>query len=163
MATPRRQKQKPQGGSYPNRTDLRQAPGAASQQEYGKAKAQLDAQKVVPLSQAPAPGSVSPSLSSRAGMMGGGGQTIVPPLSAPSARPEEPITAGLPTGPGPGPEVLPMPQSQDLTLLEQLRGMYNVYPNDDIARLMSVVEARLDTNSIAPSSGRQIPSVPRGM
>jgi hypothetical protein len=28
------------------------------------------------------------------------------PLDAPTARPDEPLTAGAPVGPGPGPEVL---------------------------------------------------------
>lgn len=33
-------------------------------------------------------------------------QTPITPLYAPSQRPEEPITAGIPMGEGPGPEVL---------------------------------------------------------
>jgi hypothetical protein len=33
-------------------------------------------------------------------------QTPVTPLYAPSQRPDEPITAGIPMGAGPGPEVL---------------------------------------------------------
>jgi hypothetical protein len=32
----------------------------------------------------------------------------VPSLSAPTARPNEPVTAGLPSGPGAGPEAVPM-------------------------------------------------------
>lgn len=31
-------------------------------------------------------------------------------LGEPTARPNEPVTAGLPVGPGPGPEVLTMPR-----------------------------------------------------
>lgn len=30
----------------------------------------------------------------------------LPPMSGPSMRPNEPTTTGLPSGPGPGPEVL---------------------------------------------------------
>jgi hypothetical protein len=33
-------------------------------------------------------------------------QTPITPLFAPTERPDEPITAGVPIGPGPGPEVL---------------------------------------------------------
>lgn len=40
-------------------------------------------------------------------------QSPVTPLYAPSQRPEEPITAGIPMGAGPGPEVLGMNQRQD--------------------------------------------------
>src|SRR5690606_38093457 len=46
-------------------------------------------------------------------------QQVQPPpqgglFAAPSSRPTEPVTAGLPVGPGPGPEVLPaMPEGPD--------------------------------------------------
>ena len=40
------------------------------------------------------------------------GQADVVPLFAPSQRPEEPITAGIAMGEGPGPEVLGMRQQQ---------------------------------------------------
>ena len=40
------------------------------------------------------------------------GQADVVPLFAPSQRPEEPITSGIPMGEGPGPEVLDMRQQQ---------------------------------------------------
>jgi hypothetical protein len=33
-------------------------------------------------------------------------QTPITPLYAPSQRPDEPITAGIAMGPGPGPEIL---------------------------------------------------------
>lgn len=46
----------------------------------------------------------------------------VPSLGAPSARPNEPITAGIPLGPGPGPEALGKkgPADQKLADLQAL-------------------------------------------
>ena len=40
-------------------------------------------------------------------------QEAVTPLYAPTQRPEEPITAGIPMGAGPGPEVLGINTNQD--------------------------------------------------
>jgi hypothetical protein len=40
-------------------------------------------------------------------------QSPVTPLFAPSQRPDEPITAGIPMGDGPGPEVLGINNNQD--------------------------------------------------
>lgn len=40
-------------------------------------------------------------------------QAPVTPLFAPSQRPDEPITAGIPMGEGPGPEVLGINNNQD--------------------------------------------------
>ena len=40
---------------------------------------------------------------------GGGGMPQVTPFGAPTERPDEPVTAGAPLGPGPGPEALGLP------------------------------------------------------
>jgi hypothetical protein len=114
------------GRAYGNRTDLNQqrslpartAPG----QTYGAARAQLQAQRLVPMAPPPAPlppGGVPGALGP-----GGGGATMgpsAPPpaapgwpepgslgsLTRPSERPDEPVTSGAAMGPGPGPESLP--------------------------------------------------------
>lgn len=136
------------GKPYPNRRDLRtkQAPKAAQGQPYGEAKQQLDAQRAIPLSRTPAPQGVRPGPPETAAVAGmvGGGSVSVPPLNAPSARPNEPITAGLRTGPGPGPEALNLPvqSSEDDQMLAVLRAFHQAYPNSDIARLISEVTAR---------------------
>lgn len=136
------------GKPYPNRTDLRttQPPKAAPGQPYGEAKAQLDAQRAIPLSRTPAPGGSPgpPSTAALAGMLGGGGPVSVPPLNSPSTRPNEPITSGLSTGPGPGPEALKYPAqaSEDDQMLAVLRGLHQAFPNSDIARLISELTAR---------------------
>ena len=46
----------------------------------------------------------------------------VTPLFAPTERPDEPITAGIPMGPGPGPEVLGMgaPRARQSDILAKL-------------------------------------------
>ena len=101
-----------------------------------------DAQKVIPLPNAnaiPAPTS-TPAPPSPAG---GGG--IAPGdlnFEAPTERPNEPVTAGLPIGPGPGPEALNLP-SQAATTAAQLRTMYANVPaaqNNDFLRLVELAE-----------------------
>jgi hypothetical protein len=103
------------GKNYQQRTDLqshqpvRTAPG----QTYGVATQQAKAQQAMPLPagganagplpQSPTPGGPGGAPSSLgAGPMPGG----LGALHAPTDRPSEPITHGLPTGAGGGPEVL---------------------------------------------------------
>jgi hypothetical protein len=40
-------------------------------------------------------------------------------MSGPSQRPNEPVTAGLPSGPGPGPEILGINQPGRMSALAQ--------------------------------------------
>jgi hypothetical protein len=133
------------GRNYPNRRDMRtkQAPKAAQGQPYGEAGQQLAAQKQIPLSRTPAPSPQPGGTAALAGMVGGGAQSV-PPLNAPSTRPNEPLTAGLATGPGPGPEALNLPAqvSEDDQMLAVLRAFHQAYPNTDIARLISEVTTR---------------------
>lgn len=91
------------GTAYRNRSDLngtqpvRTAPG----QPYGSRVQQERAMEAVPL---PRQGAADPA--------GGGPPTPAPqpggltPLTAPTQRPHEPITAGVDVGPGPGSQVL---------------------------------------------------------
>lgn len=76
-------------GNYSNRSDLqnspRLAPTATKGQAYGEAGAQLASQSVIPMAPPPPP----------------------IPLSAPSTRANEPVQAGLSSGPGVGPESIP--------------------------------------------------------
>lgn len=122
------------GTSYPNRTDLGSQPSlparAATNQTYGNAQSQLDAQRTVPMAPAPlslpppnpagGPGSPSPQPGSPAApqqpgpLPGAAGD-----LHRPTERPGEPVTAGSPLGAGPGPEALPQgptsPQNTNLS------------------------------------------------
>lgn len=61
------------------------------------------------------------------------------PLTAPSARPDEPVTTGSPTGPGAGPEALTLPSNQDT--------------DEDRARLLSYLPA-LEVAAQSPNSSQ---------
>jgi hypothetical protein len=111
------------GVPRPNRSDMvtPQAPEPVSVvpgQGYGEEAQQKVAQRALPLAPTQvnvAPG--SPGTTSGAGgpgaeMLGGQPPAAGPfageltPLTAPTNRPNEPVTAGLPIGPGPGPEAI---------------------------------------------------------
>lgn len=84
-------------------------------QGYGQAAAEKTAQRAIPVQG-------TPVASTPQAPQGGGGAaasaSLAPPqappvtpgslvgLDAPTQRPNEPVTAGLPSGPGPGPEAL---------------------------------------------------------
>lgn len=119
------------GKTYGNRSDLNgpKPPGtplpvqAASGQPYGMRKQQEDAQRALPMSSGqplPAP-------------------TQVPSLSDPTTRPTEPVTAGLPVGPGPGPEVLPDLGGDDLAM--QLRAVYAAFPSEELREVLERMDA----------------------
>ena len=81
-------------------------------QEYGKATQQREAQSAVPMGASPVsapeaqPMAQAPALP-RPGEL---------PYIAPTQRPEEPVTAGIAYGPGPGPEAIgAVPSLQQLT------------------------------------------------
>lgn len=88
---------------------VRTVPG----QQYGKATAQEAAQRAVPMGPAPvaAPAPSAPQAPAQPVQRAPQPQAPVPgqfgQFARPSESPDEPITAGLSTGPGPGPEVLP--------------------------------------------------------
>jgi hypothetical protein len=77
-----------------------------------------------------------------------GGMTPPPPgsltpLLAPSGRPDEPITNGLSTGPGAGPEaLLPGVGGADDALWE-LRALAEKFPSRDLSRIIAIAESRL--------------------
>lgn len=84
-----------QGTSYSNRTDLVAQPvRTGTGQTYGDAKAQADAQRAMPLAGGPAPIPGAPPEVEH---------PAIGSLYAPTARPDEPVTAGIDSGPGPGP------------------------------------------------------------
>lgn len=115
------------GKAYTNRSDLnvsRQPAQAPTGQPYGANKAAMDAQRTIPLPQ----------------------QAHVIPLDAPTQRPDEPVTAGLPSGPGPGPEAL-MPtgalaSAPDADMNAQIRALYRAFPNSDLLRLVEALDQR---------------------
>jgi len=92
---------------------------------YGQGVELEQMQRAAPMAQATPAGAAGPP---SAGAPGGG------PLSAfgPTMRPNEPITAGLPVGPGSGPRDGPDPDDY----LIALQVMYSLWPRPEIARLM---------------------------
>ena len=111
------------GGLYPNRSDLRNVKPpmqAAPGQGYGEAKAQMDAQRAVPVAPPPPPQPAD-----------------LPPLTRPSERPNEPVTAGLPIGPGPGPEVLTRFDDGPATML---RAAYARFPSEELRELIEELD-----------------------
>lgn len=114
------------GTAYTNRTDLnanrslpvRTAPG----QTWGSAQAQAEAQRMVPMRPQPgtAPQPVAgPPQAPQQAPIGPGG---FGPIDRPTERPTEPLMAGAPRGPGPGPAAIPQfgPTGQNNTNLSSM-------------------------------------------
>lgn len=127
------------GKAYSNRSDLNSraqlTPMAATGQPYGQAGAQLAAQRAVPIASAPPlPEGEPPQWS----------MPQLPSLSGPSQRPDEPVTHGLPIGPGAGPAALtglaPMPSANDDVEL-QLRAVYQAHPTEQLRALIEMLDS----------------------
>ena len=120
------------GPAYANRSDLRSSLplNAPTGLPYGDRQKLIQAQHAVPMAPAPAP-QTAPAAPAAP-------QTPTPPPGAldflrPTERPNEPVTAGLPIGPGPGPEALgPLAQNAGGStvrgLLESLAASPNATP-----------------------------------
>lgn len=61
-------------------------------------------------------------------------------LLAPTARPAEPVTAGLPVGPGAGPEALGATPTANATVLGELRAVYQIAPNEELRQIIERLE-----------------------
>lgn len=85
--------------------------------EYGEGQEMMDLQTSAPMSKAPA--APRPSRGRSAGQIVDEGMRPTP-LFAPTERPDEPITAGAPFGPGPGPAVRQQPAGRLASTLERL-------------------------------------------
>jgi hypothetical protein len=116
---------------YPNRSDLRNpaaklAAKATTGQAYGEAGKQIAAQQAVPMGRSPmaAPQPTQPANRPVAGS--------VVDMMAPTQRPQDmmaPIMGGRPS-------ILPMSNP----VLEELETLYRLYPNDDLAGLLSAIK-----------------------
>lgn len=132
------------GGQYPNRRDLR-TPGQhitpsnlPPSRQYGQGVSQAQSLSVTPTG-APSPAASPSQPAPNYGPMTPGS---IPGLSDPTANPDEPVTAGLPIGPGVGPEQLNV-MTQDSPELAILHSLYLEYPNADIRRFMAYLEDTL--------------------
>jgi hypothetical protein len=122
---------------YPNRSDLRNpakkiAAKAAPGQTYGEAGKQVAAQRAVPM--AAPPTDVAPSPQPQQPRMAPGSMG---PLSRPTERPNEPVTAGAPFGPGRTQQLGGYigPRNSD-PILDELRALYATYPSDELADML---------------------------
>lgn len=112
---PRRQKP----GGYSNRTDLQSTPRTLTPRDQGYgARKKFESAASTPEARSamggggagagqPSPGGDLFAAALARLQQGGMGGVGAGSLSAPTTRPGEPPTAGLPTGPGAGPEVVP--------------------------------------------------------
>ena len=65
------------------------------------------------------------------------GADEVPNLHDPSNRPSEPVTAGLPIGPGAGVEAIgPLPPTQSDPVRQVVEAMMLIAPNPDLSRIL---------------------------
>lgn len=119
------------GKQYSQRTDLardRQPTRVTKGKEYGKRQAAEQSQAAMPLpdmSRIPKPGSV-------------------PSLTAPTERPNEPVTAGIPIGAGPGPSSLSVPAAAGSQALFDLRALAAQYPDyEGLYRIIAWAEENL--------------------
>lgn len=110
--------------AYPNRVDL-VAP--ANRQQYGDKKKLADAQRAVPV--APSPNGPAPVARPVPGQAGS--------LTRPTERPNEPITAGAPFGPGASPFGAGIPQfSPQMTALDEVRAVAQQYGLPELQDLL---------------------------
>jgi hypothetical protein len=126
------------GVSYPNRSDMRGQPIATAKgQTYGQAGAQAAAQRAVPLAAAPPPPAPAAPVAAAPGA--GGPPPEQPDLYRPTERPHEPVTHGLPMGPGAGPDALPIQQTgANDPVAIQIRAMFRANPtNQELADLVA--------------------------
>ena len=114
--------------AYGQRTDLNMAPTAVPGQTYGEAGAQMAAQRAVPMG-APAAPAAPKAPTVAPGQYG--------PLDRPTERPNEPVTAGAPFGPGRMSQgnAYIGPRNSD-PILDELRALYSSYPSEELADML---------------------------
>lgn len=115
-----------------------------SGQDYGDRQATLAQERSAGMAQSPAipTAQVNPQGAPSAAVPGA---YAGPAFDAPTARPGEPVTAGVPIGPGPGPEAMnfqppqPAPTGQMTALLQKFAATDNT---GTMAQLASIAQAR---------------------
>ena len=121
---------------YSNRSDLRNSAKlpakAATGQTYGEAGKQIAAQRAVPM--AAPPTDVAPTATPQQPRVAPGSMG---PLNRPTERPDEPVTAGAPFGPGRNEQLggYVGPRNSD-PILDELRAIYSVSPNEALADMI---------------------------
>ena len=107
---------------YPNRSDLRDRP------TYGEKQKIKDSTSVVP---------VAPSPVAAPMQLQGPRPGSFAPLTAPTQRPNEPITAGAAFGPGDTPLQAGIPiVGQQQNAMSEIKAIFQLHPNDDLLNLL---------------------------
>lgn len=115
---------------------MNQAITVSPGEPYGMRKQLEAAQATIPLPAAGAPPATGPQPPAPQG------GAPVPQLAGaqdfarPTERPAEPVTNGLPVGPGQGPEALTSAAPD--VIGSQLRALYQTAPNNDLLRLIEL-------------------------
>ena len=134
------------GKAYSNRSDLngpQPIGNFAKSGPYGTGVSLTDAQKALPVAGAPMPQQGAPQVLQPGGPPADQGPPGPLPgsfgaFNRPTERPYEPITHGLPTGPGGGPEVLPAPVAKPAqTVLQQMAS--SPFASDEIRALANLM------------------------
>lgn len=116
------------GQAYPNRTDLAgpAKPMVVPGQGYGEQGKQVAAQKALPMGTPTVPKAM-PTPDDVPSLLGGV-----------SVRPNEPLTAGLPSGAGPGPEAIGFASgvAQPRPGFDDLEAIYQAFPFPGIRALI---------------------------
>lgn len=114
-----------------------QTPTAPTGMRYGEHKASIDAQRAVPVPD------MQPDLHAQAAQ---DALTMPAPaaggLLAPTTRPGEPVTAGIPSGPGPGPEAVAGTTNMGGSVLNELRIVYRLYPTEEVRQIIERLEGQ---------------------
>lgn len=124
---------------YPNRSDLRNSATRQVRftgQAYGQAAQQAASQQAVAPGSAPSQVQAQQAASQQVPAPRPGAK----PLFRPTERPAEPITAGADFGPGtndPGLAVVPPGIIPDDPVLDQLKILQQLFPNDGLSLLLS--------------------------
>lgn len=117
-------------GALSRRTDGGPVQGAMeipANGKYGERKALQEMQTAAPMQGNPVPNLPTPTVEP------------VTKLTEATQRPEEPVTAGMPFGPGSN---TPPPMYQQVDeVAAQIRAAYQMFPNDDLYRLITALEA----------------------
>ena len=104
----------------------------ASNQQYGQRLAQQRSQEAVPMGTPPT------SVPSPVRQLPRTAPGTLTPLTAPTGRPNEPITAGANFGAGPTAlgAGIPMMPSQGAMAVDELRQIAQIFPTDDLLDLL---------------------------
>jgi hypothetical protein len=118
-------------GALSRRTDggpTQGAKGIPANGKYGERKAMQELQQAAPMQGNPVPNVPTPRVP----------MEPITPLNAPTQRPSEPLTSGMPFGPGSN--IPPVSMMGDDEVAAQIRAAYALYPNEDLYRLIIALE-----------------------